>query len=217
MQYIITFLEGIMSFLSPCMLPLLPLYVSYFSGEADHPGHKLRNALCFVLGFTLVFCALGVFAGTLGSLLARYHTPVDLLSGCVVILFGLSYLEIVPLPFFRGMTPGRRITGAFSAFVFGLIYSVSLTPCVGAFLGSALMLASSSATVRKGLLLLLVYSLGLGIPFVISAVLIGQLQAAFSWVKSHYKITNRVCGLFLILVGLLIASGQMNRLLSMIA
>lgn len=211
MQYLITFLEGLMSFLSPCMLPMLPVYVSYFAGNADQKRANLYRALAFVFGFTLLFSLMGVFAGTLGSLLMRHQRWVNLVCGLVVILFGLSYLEIIPLPFFKGMRSGRSVTGVFSAFLFGLVYSVSLTPCVGAFLGSALMMASSSGTALQGLLLLICYSLGLGLPFLISALLLEQLSGLFTKIKEHYTVINRICGCFLILIGLLMASGRMDR------
>ena len=171
LQYIITFLEGIISFISPCMLPLLPLYISYFSGKADKKGHIFLRAGFFVLGFTVIFTALGLFAGTLSSFLAVYGQAIHVVCGIIVILFGLSYLEVIHLPFFKGMQGAKEISSIFSAFLFGMIYSVSLTPCVGAFLGSALMMASTSGGALTGALLLLTYSLGLGIPFLISAVL----------------------------------------------
>ena len=215
MQYLITFLEGIISFLSPCMLPMLPIYLSYFAGDADRREKTFFRALCFVLGFTLVFSLLGLFAGTLGSFLVRYRTAVNLVTGVIVILFGLGYLEVFRLPFFSGMQSGRKVTGAFSAFLFGVVYSVSLTPCVGAFLGSALMLASASGTAMQGLLLLLVYSLGLGVPFLLSAVLIGRLGTLFTKIKQHYRSINLVCGIFLIVVGIAMAFGWMNRLLAL--
>ena len=214
MQYLITFLEGIISFISPCMLPMLPLYVSYFAGNAGKRGSVLLRSSGFVLGFTVVFTVLGVFAGTLGGFLARYQTAVNIICGLIVIAFGLSYLELFHLPFFKGVQAGRNIGGVFSAFLFGVIYSVSLTPCVGAFLGSALMLASSTGGALSGALLLLTYSLGLGIPFLLSAVLIEKLQSAFQWIKSHYRAVNLVCGLFLIAVGVLMALGLMNVILA---
>lgn len=214
MQYLITFLEGVISFVSPCMLPMLPVYLSYFAEQADGKRRMLLRAVCFVLGFTVVFSLLGVFAGTLGGLLVRYRAAVNVVCGAIVVLFGLAYLEVLPLPFFRGMREGRETTSAASAFVFGVIYSVSLTPCVGAFLGSALMMASTAGTAGSGMLLLLVYSLGLGIPFLLSAVLIGRLTTAFGFIKRHYRVINTVCGAFLILVGIAMARGLMNRLLS---
>lgn len=216
MQYVITFLEGLISFVSPCMLPMLPVYVSYFAGGADKKQANLSRALAFVLGFTAAFCLMGLFAGTLGSLLLRYQRSVTLVCGLIVIVFGLSYLEILPLPFFKGMSSGRSVTGVCSAFVFGLVYSVSLTPCVGAFLGSALMLASSSGTAVQGLLLLVCYSLGLGLPFLISALLLEQLSGVFGWIKAHYAVINRICGGFLVLIGLLMAFGLLDRWMALL-
>ena len=214
MQYIITFLEGIISFISPCMLPMLPLYISYFAGNADQRRHVLARAIAFMLGFTSIFTALGLFAGTLGVLLLRYQTAVNLIGGFVVVLFGLSYLEVIHIPFFKGMKSGPEIRGIVSSFLFGLIYSVSLTPCVGAFLGSALMLASTAGGAGKGALLLLTYSMGLGIPFLISAVLLDHLNSAFAWIKQHYTIINRICGMFLVLIGILMACGLMNSVMA---
>ncbi len=217
MQYLITFLEGVISFLSPCMLPMLPVYLSYFAGMGKNRRSPLPLAICFVLGFSVIFCAMGVFAGTVGAFFAQHRRAVEVICGAIVILFGLSYLEILPLPFLRGMQGEHPVDGAASAFVFGVIYSLSLTPCIGVFLGSALMMASASGSVGKGLLLLLAYSAGLGIPFLLSAVLIGRLEGAFRWVKTHYRIINRVCGGFLIVVGLCMMAGWMNRLLSLLS
>lgn len=219
MQYLITFLEGFISFVSPCMLPLLPLYVSYFAGGAEAAGGRRRtliNAVCFVLGFSLVFCLLGVTAGALGSLLTRGRAVFNLICGLAVMTFGLSYLGLFQLPFFNGNRKAGQVDGAFSAFVFGLVYSISLTPCVGAFLGSALLLASSQGTALQGLLLLLIYSLGLGLPFVISALLLDRLGGAFRFIKKHYRVINLVCGIFLVLVGLLMALGLTSKLMALL-
>ena len=220
MEYIITFVEGIISFISPCMLPMLPLYISYFAGDNAESSENtkktttLSRAFAFVIGFTLVFTLLGVFAGSIGTFLMKYQTIVNIVCGLIIIYFGLSYLNIVHMPFFKGMNNKLEVKGLFSAFLFGMIYSVSLTPCVGAFLGSALMLASSTGGALKGALLLLTYSLGLGIPFLISALLIEQLQSAFTFIKKYYKIINIICGAFLILIGIMMTLGLMNYVLA---
>ena len=156
-----------------------------------------------------------MFGGFFSSLLTQYQTAVNIVSGLIVIVFGLSYLEVIKLPFFKGMKSGKEINGVFSAFIFGIIYSISLTPCVGAFLGSALMLASTSGTALKGTMLLLLYSMGLGIPFMLSAILIDKLNTAFNFIKKHYKVINTVCGAFLIVVGILMMFGVLNRLLAL--
>ena len=210
MEFAITFLEGFISFISPCMLPLLPLYISYFAGGADKKHKVFLRALSFVLGFTVVFSLLGLFAGTLGAFLREYRTAVNIVGGALIIIFGLSYLEVIKLPFFKGIRNGRTVDTVVSAFLFGIVYSVSLTPCIGAFLGSALALAGASGTALKGVLLLVTYSLGLGVPFLISALLIERLNTAFTFIKKNYRVINIVCGSFLILIGILMALGQMD-------
>lgn len=216
MRYLVSFLEGIVTFLSPCLLPMLPIYVSYFAGGGQRStGRTLRCALGFVVGFTAVFTAMGALAGSIGSLLLRYQRIVNLVSGIIVIVFGLNYLGLFRWNLFHG---GSRVLDAqdmtfFSAALFGIIFSLGWTPCVGAFLGSALALATQQGHVLEGTLMLLAYSLGLGIPFLLSAVLIDALKGAFDWVKRHYQIINLLSGGFLILIGILMASGMLGRLL----
>ena len=214
MQFFITFLEGIVSFISPCMLPMLPLYISYFAAGTESKSRVLARACAFVLGFTVVFSLLGLFSGTVGAWLRQYQTAVHVVGGLIVILFGLSYLGVLRLPFFKGMQKTRKVTGVLSAFLFGVIYSVSLTPCIGAFLGSALMLASTSGTALRGTMLLVVYSMGLGIPFILSSVLLDKLRSSFTFIKLHYRVVNLVCGIFLIVVGMLMCLGFFNSFLS---
>lgn len=219
MQYLISFLEGIITFISPCLLPMLPIYISYFAGGGVRTTRRtLLGATGFVLGFTAVFVAMGALAGTLGSFLLRYQMAVNLAGGAIVILFGLNYMGILKLNLFRGAGKRMRQTelGFFSAVLFGVIFSVGWTPCVGTFLGSALMLASQRGHAMEGMLMLLSYSLGLGIPFLFSAVLIDQLKGAFGWIKAHYEIINKLCGGMLILVGTAMATGMLGRLLTLL-
>ena len=218
MQYLLSFLEGIITFISPCLLPMLPIYVSYFAGgDEKSTGRTLKNALGFVLGFTVVFICLGAFAGTLGGLLWKYRTVLNIVTGLVVVFFGLNYLGVFKFNIFRGLggSMGEKELGFFSSFAFGLVFSIGWTPCVGAFLGSALMLASQQGTALKGILLLLVYSAGLGIPFVVSALLIDKLKGAFGFIKRNYKIINIVCGSLLIAVGVLMMTGLMTQYVSL--
>lgn len=215
MQYVISFLEGVVTFISPCLLPMLPIYISYFAGGGERSVKKtLSGALGFVTGFTIVFVALGALAGTLGWFLKEYQTAVNIVSGLIVIFFGLNFLGVFKLNLFKGSNHkvNTKNMGFFSAMLFGIIFSVSWTPCVGAFLGSALMLASQQGHVGEGVVMLLVYSLGLGIPFVLSAVLIDYLKSAFNWIKKHYKVINIICGVLLILVGVLMATGLIGRM-----
>ena len=219
MQYFISFLEGIITFISPCLLPMLPVYVSYFSGGCQRETKKtVTNALGFILGFTLVFVALGALAGTFGQLLRDHQTAVNLVTGLIVVFFGLNFLGVFRVNLFQG---GGRFTGEvlgfFSALVFGMVFSIGWTPCVGAFLGSALLLAASQGHVLEGVLMLLLYSLGLGIPFFLSAILIDKVKGALGLIKRHYGVINKVCGGLLVLVGVLMATGLFGRFLSLLS
>ncbi len=214
MQYFISFLEGIITFISPCLLPMIPIYVSYFAGGGQRETKKtLKCAMGFVLGFTIVFVALGALAGTVGSFLMRYQTAVNIVSGLVVIFFGLNFIGVLRLNLFKGNQNNfqAKELGFFSAMIFGIVFSVGWTPCVGTFLGSALLLASQQGHVVTGVLMLLAYSAGLGIPFILSAVLIDKLKGAFTFIKKHYDIVNRVCGVLLIVIGILMATGMLGR------
>lgn len=220
MTYLISFLEGIITFLSPCLLPMLPIYLSYFAGGGIRStGKTLRNALGFILGFTVVFMAMGALAGTVGSFLKSHQAAVNIVSGLIVIAFGLSFLGVFRLSFLKGsrFRVQSEQMGFFSALVFGVVFSLGWTPCVGAFLGSALALASQQGHVLTGMGMLLAYSLGLGVPFLLSALLIDKLKSAFDWVKAHYQIINTISGGLLILIGVLMATGTLGRLLALLS
>lgn len=223
MQYLISFLEGIITFISPCILPMIPVYLLYFAGGSSgeltggKKGKVLVNALGFVLGFTIVFVALGALASLIGGLLLEYKIIVNIVTGAVVILFGLNFIGVFKIGFLnrsKKLETDVKPLGFFSALLFGLIFAIGWTPCVGAFLGSALGLAANSETVVSGTLLLMVYSLGLGVPFLLSAVLIDRLKGVFGFIKRHYQIVNIICGSLLIIVGILMMTGVMNRLIT---
>lgn len=219
MQYLISFLEGIITFISPCLLPMLPIYLSYFAGGQVRNAKKTLLGACgFVLGFSIVFIALGMLAGTLGSLLNRHQTLVDLISGAIVIVFGFNHMGILKLDLFSGMRRPVNIekSGFFPAMLFGVIFSVGWTPCVGAFLGAALVMASQQRQVLGAMGMLLCYCIGLGIPFLISAVLIDKLKTTFDFIKKHYAHINLLSGAFLILVGILMAAGLLGRWITLL-
>ena len=219
MSYLLLFLEGIVTFISPCLLPLLPVYLSFFAAGESNRRRTLTNALGFVLGFTLVFVALGAFAGTLGRLLEQYQTAVNLVTGGIVVVLGLNFLGVFRIGFLnRGgrKAPENKELRFFSSLLFGLVFSVGWTPCVGAFLGSALMLASQQGGTLQGIWMLLVYSLGLGLPFVLSAVLVDRLKGAFDFIKRHYRVINIVSGSLLVLVGILMMTGLLGRFLALL-
>lgn len=220
MQYFIAFLEGLITFISPCLLPMLPVYVSYFAGGTERSTKKtLKNSLGFVLGFTIVFVALGALAGSLGSFLQKYRLFMNILTGLIVIFFGLNFLGVFKLNIFKGINKSvdKNNLGFFSSMLFGMIFSVGWTPCVGAFLGSALALASQQGKVVTGIIMLMAYSLGLGVPFVLSAVLIDKLKSTFNFIKKNYKIINIISGGLLVLIGLLMMSGLLNKLMSLLS
>lgn len=218
MQYLIVFLEGVITFISPCLLPMLPIYISYFAAGENSKSKTFTNALGFITGFTIVFMILGLFASTVGKLFTQYSTAVNIIAGAIVILFGLSFLGVIKLNFFskRINVDTNNLTFAKSV-IFGSVFSISWTPCVGAFLGSALMLAAQSNSWGSGLLMLLLYSLGLGIPFLLSALIIDKLKSTLEVIKKHYTLINNISGLFLILVGIVMMTGTLGRLLSIIS
>ncbi len=221
MDYLISFFEGIITFISPCLLPMLPIYISYFAGQ-DSEGKKktaVTNAIGFVVGFTTVFVILGAFAGVVGSFLREYRNVVNIVSGIIVILFGLNFMGIIRIPF---INTNRQINmktvkvGFLSSMLFGVIFSIGWTPCVGAFLGSALMLAASSGESARGILMLFSFSLGLGIPFIASAILIDRLKSTFDFIKKNYRVINLISGGLLVIVGILMATGFMGYFLSLL-
>lgn len=249
MNFLLTFLEGFASFISPCMLPMIPLFLSYFAGEdeaeetnddetplvmdgeaqldaADESSisaaknkktdkkkyRVLIRSVFFVLGFTLMFVVFGGLVGLVSGYVKKYKTVINIVAGIIVVIFGLSYIGLFRLPFFKGLKKARRIDGVWSAFLFGIVFAVGVGPCTGAFLGSALALASTSGTVLKGILLLLFYSLGIGIPFIITALLTDKTKKLFGFIKRHFKVIKIVSGSLLVLTGILMAAGVMDKL-----
>lgn len=224
MQYFILFLEGIITFVSPCLLPMLPIYVSYFAANepqatARGKSKALVNAVGFVLGFTLVFLALGAFAGTAGRLLREYAVVFHIITGLIVVVFGLNFLGVLNIGLLnrtRKLSVNTKGLGFFSSMLFGIVFSVGWTPCVGAFLGSALMLASLPGSALQGILMLLMFSLGLGIPFIASALLIDKLKGAFDFIKRNYRTINLLSGGLLVVIGILMMTGYMGYFLSLL-
>ena len=199
---------------------MLPLYVSYFAGgEHKSTGKTLKNAIGFVLGFTVLFVLMGALAGTLGSFLVKYEIAVNIVTGLIVIFFGLNFIGVFNLNLFKGISSNvaRKELGFFSSILFGVVFSIGWTPCVGAFLGSALALASQQGSTVVGVFMLLCYSLGLGIPFVISALLIDKLKSAFNFIKKNYKVINVVSGILLIAIGILMMTGLLTRFMAIFA
>ncbi len=213
MEYLFTFLEGIASFISPCLLPMLPIYVSYFAGENyENKKKAVINAIAFVIGFTFVFLVLSILASLGGSIINNYLTYIKITFGIIIILLGLNYMEIakikfINLKFFKkssGINLDLKNLNFFKSMIFGVLFSISWTPCIGTFLSSALLLIAKGNNLIKGIILMLLYSIGLGIPFIISVVLLEKLKTLFSFIKKNYGIVKKISGVILILMGIYI-------------
>jgi len=216
MEYLITFVEGLASFISPCVLPVIPIYVSYFGRESKSTKKSLINSIGFVSGFSIIFILLGVFAGTFGVVVHKYSDYVNIILGILLLIIGLNYMEVIRLKFLnrtREIKKNSKDLTFITSVLFGIFFSLSWTPCVGAFLSSALILASTTGSVLKGTLLLLLYSLGLAIPFIITTLFMEKIKSTFNFIKKHYNIINKLAGSILLLSGLLnIISGILGIL-----
>ena len=216
------FAAGVISFLSPCVLPLIPGYLSFMTGlsaaelsEDSRPLTRIMGtALMFVIGFSVVFVALGASASVLGQFLAQYRDVIEKVAGIVVIVFGVFMLGIVKIPWLyreaRADLASSRRFGRGAAFVMGMAFAAGWTPCVGPILGVILTLAASTGSVANGALLLLAYSLGLGVPFLLVALLFGSARPLLAWLNRHSVIINRIAGATLIVIGALIFSGRLT-------
>jgi cytochrome c-type biogenesis protein len=215
------FAAGVISFLSPCVLPLVPGYVSFVAGSSleelrDGAAPRLRALLLaatFVLGFSAVFVAFGASATALGSLLLSYKLQLGVIAGVVVILFGLHLLGLTPLRLmnqearFQVETSGGRAAGAF---LLGIAFAFGWTPCIGPVLGAILTLGASTADVAKGATLLAVYSLGLGLPFLLAALFTGALLTRLRVLGRTGRNLQRAAGGLLVAMGLLMVTGQLE-------
>ncbi len=205
MEYLITFIEGIASFISPCVLPIIPVYISYFATEKKNIKNSLINALGFVAGFSVIFILLGVFAGTFGRIINQYADYINIILGIFLVIISLNYMGVIFINFLnktKGINKNKKDLTFITSILLGMMFSLSWTPCVGAFLSSALILASTTGSVLKGAILLFFYSLGLAIPFVITTFLLEKLKTTFDFIKKHYNIINKIAGGILLLSGL---------------
>lgn len=208
----VAFGAGVISFLSPCVLPLIPSYVTFLTGMTlDEAARSRRaalvHALLFVLGFTLIFLALGASASALGRVLLFARDWIARVGGALIIVFGLYLLGVFR---FRALSTERRIhlankpVGYLGSVLVGITFGAGWTPCIGPILGAILIYTSSTANLGRGLALLLMYSLGLAIPFLIAALAIDRFFAAFARFRGVMRWVNRVGGVVLIVVGLLL-------------
>lgn len=225
---VVAFAAGTFSFLSPCVLPLVPGYLSLMSGVTTSDlavatktelRTVLRASLLFVFGFTVVFTALGLGASAIGVFLNDHQRGFNVVAGVLVIVMGLFIAGVVSP---RVMQQERRFRvapsrlGVFAAPVMGMAFALGWTPCIGPVLGSVLSIAATQGTPGRGMALLIAYSLGLGVPFVAAAVGFGRFAGAFDWVKRHYRVINLVSGLLLVGFGVLLLTDRVSRLSSLL-
>ena len=205
MEFLFTFLEGIASFISPCVLPMLPIYISYFAGKEDSKTSRaLLNSIGFVIGNTIIFILFAIIASYAGALALGIQKYIKILFGVVIIILGLNYMGILKIKFLNKEIRVKKKIDDFTFFktiLFGMMFSISWTPCIGSFLGSALLLIANNQNILQGILLMLVYSIGFGIPFIISAVLIEKLKNFYNLIKKNYKTIKIISGIILIVMG----------------
>lgn len=219
--FVTAFVAGMVSFLSPCVLPLVPGYVSYISGQSvgqsdsrDYRANPeiLGLSACFVLGFSTVFVLLGASATALGSFLLAYRYEANLIGGAMVIAFGLFTAGLLEIPAlqreFRWQGPATR-GGALSAYLLGLAFAFGWTPCIGPVLGSILALTSTTPT-SNGTILLTVYSLGLGIPFIMAALFTDSLMAQMRRIRRLGRALQILAGLGMVAMGLAMITGRLT-------
>ena len=206
MDYVFTFVEGLASFISPCVLPMIPIYISYFFGKDNKKTSKaVINSIGFVLGFTIIFILLSIFASKFGGIISGKIKYFKIIFGIIIILLGLNYMELIKIKFLNKtkiVNKNGKDLNFIKAIVFGMLFSISWTPCIGTFLSSALLLIAKNQDMVRGIILMIVYSIGLGIPFIISAVLLEKLKEVFNLIKKHYSIIKRLSGIILIVMGI---------------
>lgn len=215
-------LMGVVSFASPCILPLIPSYVSYITGisfdELVGPDSRRRNinttllhSLAFVAGFTVIFVLLGATASIVGQLMIQYLKPIRIAGGVLMIILGLFVSDVIPISFLQQDAKihlKHRPAGFFGTFVVGVIFAAGWTPCTGPFLAAALMQAAQAETMTTGMALLVFYSLGIGIPFILSAVAISVFLSSFKKLKNYFHAIKIASGAILIIMGLLLITDK---------
>jgi cytochrome c-type biogenesis protein len=215
----VAFVAGVLSFLSPCVLPLVPSYLAYVGGSSAGRLTVLRNSLLFIAGFSAIFVSLGASASLLGSLLRDYRLLFTQAGGLVVVLFGLMLLGVFKLPFLyrsaRAEYRGNTST-PLGAVLMGMSFAIGWTPCIGPALGAILTLAGTSATLRTGMSLLAVYAAGLGLPFFLAAVSLGAFERFSRRFRPYLPWAERTSGAVLVLAGALMLTGNYTRLNSML-
>jgi cytochrome c-type biogenesis protein len=218
-------LAGLVSFLSPCVLPLVPPYLIYLTGATiEHVAHDktvsasqravMISALMFVLGFSTVFVALGASASFIGSLIRAWSAELSIVAGIVIIIMGLHFLGLtrIGLLMREGRLTAPKPVGLWGAYVMGLAFAFGWTPCIGPILAAILSVAAAEATVAKGAGLLAVYSAGLGIPFLIAAFMVERFSSLFARMKRHLANVERAMGVLMVITGIAFLTGSVSTI-----
>ncbi len=216
---ILAFSAGMLSFLSPCVLPLMPGYISYLTGEAitdtnanKHGFKLLYKSIGFVIGFTIIFILMGASVSTLGNLFATHQSLFRKIGGMIIIVFGIHTLglyKIKMLYFEKRLLPFGSGNKSFGSIFIGMAFAMGWTPCIGPILSSILIYAGSMNTIGKGILMLLVYSLGLAIPFILTAFAIGNFSKYFNKFSKYLPVVSMVSGILMIMMGILVFSNKL--------
>ena len=230
MSIFIAFSAGLLSFVSPCVLPLIPSYLTYMTGVSFHDltaqdsmakvrWATFRHSIAFVLGFTLVFTLMGASATSIGNLIAKHQELILRVGGGIIILLGIHFLGIIQFKFLeknKQLQIRRKRIGLFGSFLTGITFAAGWTPCIGPILASILLYASSTGSVSKGIILLAFYSLGLAIPFIFAGLAINTFLGASGWIKRHLRVINIISGSLLIIVGAAMIMGGFDVLIGRI-
>jgi cytochrome c-type biogenesis protein len=217
---LVAFAAGMLSFLSPCVLPLVPSYVTFITGMTledlqQTKRETLLHALTFVVGFSLIFLALGAGATVFGQLMLRYREWISRVGGVLIIVFGLYLLGILNLGFLAKDTRlhlKNKPLGYFGTLVVGIAFGAGWSPCIGPILGAILTMAANEADLQRGLVLLLAYSAGLAVPFLLAALMVDRFLKLFAKVRKQMIWVNRFAGVMLILVGILMVTDRFTML-----
>jgi cytochrome c-type biogenesis protein len=220
LSLLIAFSAGLLSFLSPCVLPLVPSYITFITGmnveEMERSRrHTMLHALLFVVGFTLIFMALGAGATFLGQVMIRYRDLISRVGGALVMVFGLYLLGIFNLSFLARDTRlhlANKPIGYLGTLLVGIAFGAGWSPCIGPILGAILTMAASEASLARGLGLLLIYSMGLAVPFLLAALMVDRFLGLFAKVRHHMVWVNRTAGALLVFVGLLMVTNRFTML-----
>ncbi len=218
--FAVAFASGLLSFLSPCVLPLVPSYIGFLTGMSAGEVTRRRrlavlHALAFVVGFSLVFVLAGATATALGRAIRYNDVWIQRIGGGLLILFGILMLNIIPLPFLNREARWHlqdKPVGFFGSLVVGITFGAGWTPCIGPILGGILSLAATETSVGRGMLLLTVYSAGLAVPFLLAALALDRFLQWFQRFRRYMPWVQRIGGILLILVGLLLLTGAFTRL-----